>query len=186
LIENAESFERVEELSYTDNLTQLSNQRYFLKRLSEEIDRAKRYNRSLALIIFDLDELKSINDNYGHLAGDAVLKRLGQILKRSIRAIDIIARYGGDEFCVIMPEADRATCRRFMERLREKISGANFSVDDSGGEYRCTISQGGAVFPEHGERVEELIRSADQALLTAKGRGRDQAVLAEISGTPSG
>jgi len=177
LIENAESYEKVEEMSYTDNLTGLANQRYFSKRLHEEIDRAKRYQRSLALIIFDMDDLKSINDNYGHLAGDATLHRLGQILRSSIRAIDIIARYGGDEFCVIMPEADQATCKRFMHRLQLKISTSKFRINEMDKDINCTISLGGAIYPDHADSAEKLIFSADMALLKAKEAGRNKYLL---------
>ena len=184
LVENAESYERIEEMSYTDNLTGLANQRYFRKRLSEEISRAKRYERSLALIIFDLDDLKTINDKYGHLAGDAVLKRLGQILRSSIRAIDIIARYGGDEFCVIMPEADGATCERFMNRLQLKISSSKFGIDATEGDLRCTISQGGAVFPDSASGEKELMHAADMALLQAKESGRNAYLLYDRENWP--
>ncbi|MDD5426499.1 MAG: GGDEF domain-containing protein [candidate division Zixibacteria bacterium] len=177
LVENAESYERVEEMSYTDSLTGLANQRYFNKRLNEEIGRAKRYQRSLALIIFDMDDLKKINDSFGHLAGDTILKRLGQILKSSIRAIDIIARYGGDEFCVIMPEADKATCKRFMNRLQVKISASKFKINEFKEELSCTISLGGAIFPDHADDAEKLIFAADMALLKAKDSGRNKFLL---------
>jgi len=177
LVENAESYERVEEMSYTDNLTGLSNQRYFHKRLHEEIDRAKRYQRSLALIIFDVDDLKRINDSYGHLAGDTILRRLGQILRSSIRAIDIIARYGGDEFCVIMPEADQVTCKRFMDRLQLKISSSKFRINEHDEDLNCTISLGGAIFPDHADDAEKLIFAADMALLKAKESGRNKFLL---------
>ncbi|UCC43299.1 MAG: GGDEF domain-containing protein [Candidatus Zixiibacteriota bacterium] len=173
LIQNAESFERANELSYSDGLTGLANQRYFRKRLREEIDRAKRYTRSLALIIFDMDDLKSINDNYGHQAGDSVIRRMGHILRSSIRAIDIIARYGGDEFCIIMPEAGAATCERFMDRLQSKIAGSRFSIGSADLELECTISLGGAVFPDHAQDSEQLIFAADMALLGAKESGRN-------------
>jgi diguanylate cyclase (GGDEF)-like protein len=178
LMENAVSFEKVEELSFTDNLTGLSNRRYFLKRLEEEIDRAKRYQRSLGLIIFDLDELKSVNDRYGHQAGDAVIKRIGEVLKLSIRSIDVIARYGGDEFCVIMPESDRATCRKFMDRLQKKIVSSKFSFDQIKADLVFTISQGGAVYPDHGTNSEQLIFAADMALLRAKEAGRNKYIVA--------
>jgi len=177
LMENAELFEKVEELSYTDALTGLANQRYFMKRLDEEVGRARRYGRSLALIIFDLDELKSINDSYGHQAGDTVLRQMGEILQSSIRSIDIVARYGGDEFCIVMPEADRATCTRFMRRFQQKIACSSFHISQLNRDLTCTISQGGAVYPDNAENTEQLIYAADMALLGAKEAGRNQFLL---------
>jgi diguanylate cyclase (GGDEF)-like protein len=177
LVGNAESFEEMESLSFTDSLTGLSNQRYFKKRLDEEIDRARRHNRSLALVVFDMDELKAINDQYGHMAGDAVIARMGPILRTSIRAIDIIARYGGDEFCVVMPEADAPTCTRFMKRLQNRISETKFMISGDKREIYCTVSQGGAVFPIHADSGGGLFQAADLALLGAKAQGRNQYVL---------
>lgn len=174
LMANAESFEEVESLSYTDNLTGLVNQRYFMRRLDEEIDRAQRYSRSLALIIFDLDELKSINDRYGHQAGDQVLRQMGVTLGNSIRSIDVVARYGGDEFCIIMPESDRATCARFMQRLQKKIESSRFRLNQIEREVTCTVSLGGAIFPDNAENAEQLIYAADMALLKAKESGRNR------------
>jgi len=179
LIDNAESFVRVEELSYTDNLTGLANQRYFLRRLDEEISRAHRYGRHLALILFDLDELKATNDTYGHLAGDAILRQLGEILRNSIRSIDVVARYGGDEFCIIMPEADRETCRRFMKRLQNGIARTGFQIDGVDQALSCTVSLGGAIYPDHGDDARSLIHSADMALLKAKESGRDNWLIFE-------
>ncbi|MBU0984348.1 MAG: GGDEF domain-containing protein [candidate division Zixibacteria bacterium] len=173
LVENAESFEHVMALSFKDNLTGLANQRYFVKRLDEEIGRADRYDRSMALIIFDLDELKSINDTYGHQAGDAVITQMGQLLQGSIRSMDVVARYGGDEFCVIMPEADAATCLAFMNRLHDEIAERVFTIAKPPSEIHCTISQGAAVFPRHARSAEQLIYAADMALLRAKDAGRN-------------
>ena len=177
LVDNAESYKSMEEMSYTDNLTGLANQRYFSKRLDEEISRAKRYNRKLALIFFDLDDLKTTNDRYGHLAGDAVLRQVGQILRKNVRTIDVVARYGGDEFCIIMPEADATTCVKFMDRLKAEVSNWEFAVEDLANQVSCTISQGCALFPEHADNSKQLFHAADTALMKAKESGRNTSLL---------
>jgi diguanylate cyclase (GGDEF)-like protein len=173
LIDNAASYQQLEVMSYTDPLTGLANQRYLMKRLSEEINRSARYQRQLALIMFDVDSLKKINDTLGHLAGDEVLRQMGAIFKTSIRAIDLVARYGGDEFCIIMPEADDETCLKFMERLRAEVASCPIRVDETSNLIHCTVSLGGAVFPQHGDDARKLIFSADMALLKAKEQGRN-------------
>lgn len=173
LVDNAESFERIETLSYRDNLTGLANQRYFFRRLDEEINRADRFDRSLALIFFDLDQMKAVNDTHGHQAGDEILRQMGMILSRSIRAIDIVARYGGDEFCITMPETDIDHCLRFMERLRTTVAAWEFHVNGIGTPLSCTVSLGGAVFPNHAEDSKGLVFAADMALLKAKVAGRN-------------
>ncbi|MEA1981701.1 MAG: GGDEF domain-containing protein [candidate division Zixibacteria bacterium] len=173
LFENAQTFEKIEGLSFTDGLTKLSNQRYFMKRLYEEIDRCSRYKRKLGLVFFDLDALKKTNDMYGHLAGDDILSQVADILRKSIRAIDIVARYGGDEFCVIMPEADEGTCVKFMQRLQKEVTQSDFVAEGVKGYLNCTISMGAAVYPNHAEDAKKLIYFADMALLKAKEGGRD-------------
>ncbi len=173
VVENQATVERLQELSITDPLTGLYNKRYFLLRLEEEMVRAERYGRSLSLIIFDLDDLKGINDSHGHLAGDAVLSQLGTMLKQTIRAIDVVARYGGDEFCVIMPEADMATSEGFMQRLGREIAEMDIRLGGGEGSVRTTISLGAAIFPYHAGSAENLIKAADMALYEAKKAGRN-------------
>ncbi|MCK4632895.1 MAG: GGDEF domain-containing protein, partial [candidate division Zixibacteria bacterium] len=179
LVDNAESYELAHQLSFTDALTGLANQRYLFKRLDEELSRAKRYQRNLGLIFFDLDQLKIINDNHGHLAGDAILRQMGDILRKSIRSIDIIARYGGDEFCILMPEVDAETCVKFMQRLKTGVAESRFCIDDDNLEIGCTVSLGAAIFPQHADDPKSLMHNADMALLQAKDTGRNRFVLFE-------
>jgi len=174
LVENAEAYRQAETMSNTDALTGLSNQRYMYKRLDEEINRARRYSRPLAFIIFDIDELKTINDTYGHQAGDALIKQVGQALKKSIRAMDIVARYGGDEFCVVMPESDQETCVKFMQRMLDTIAGIDIMLEGHSQPIHCSVSMGGALFPVHAQDPQKLIYSADMALLAAKESGRNR------------
>ena len=174
---NIAQFKKIEELSYTDSMTGMYNYRYFYKRLGEEILRAKRFKRFLSLVIFDIDQFKVINDSYGHQTGDQILKQLGDLLHSSVRSIDIVSRYGGEEFCVVMPESDRESCLQFMERLRHKIESFEFKSRNLPERIRVSVSLGGAIFPEDAQRIERLIYCADMALLDAKNSGRNRSSL---------
>jgi diguanylate cyclase (GGDEF)-like protein len=174
---NALEFEKYEEMSYTDSLTRLYNFRYFTKRLGEEIQRAKRFNRRVGLLLFDIDDFKIYNNNFGHQWGDELLRRMGDTLSRSLRSIDIISRYGGDEFCIIMPESDKITCEIFMDRLRHAINSTDFRDKANGFEGRITISIGAAIFPDDAENAERLIYCSDMALLHSKNYGRNRSTL---------
>lgn len=176
-MENIARYCLVEKLSFTDSMTELYNYRYFYKRLSEEIYRAKRYNRELALVIFDIDNFKSINDSYGHQAGDDVLKKLAQLVLSSARAIDVVSRYGGEEFCVIMPDTNHDSCGIFIERLRKMIAEHEFMNGQIGNPYFITVSCGAAIYPRDGQTVDRLIYCADMALLEAKSGGRNRSLM---------
>jgi diguanylate cyclase (GGDEF)-like protein len=170
-------FKTIEELSYTDSMTGLYNYRYFYKRLTEEVFRAKRFSRKLALVIFDIDDFKVYNDTYGHQAGDFVLKQLGELLSSTVRSIDVVSRYGGEEFCVIMPESDQDECFKFMERLRKAIMNYSFKDENLKHEHNITVSLGGAIYPHDAHTVDRIIYSADMALLKAKNLGRNKSVM---------
>ncbi len=174
---NIDQYRLIEKMSYTDSMTGLYNYRYFYKRLNEEIYRARRFNRMLSLVIFDVDNFKIINDSFGHQAGDEVLKGLASLVISSVRAIDVVSRYGGEEFCIIMPETDSSSCRIFMERLRSKIQNQKFVGDDRRKGYEISVSIGGAIFPQDAQSADRLIYCADMALLKAKASGRNRSVM---------
>ncbi|HBC45937.1 MAG TPA: hypothetical protein DCZ43_02715 [candidate division Zixibacteria bacterium] len=178
-LDNIHQYSTIEKLSYTDSMTQIYNYRYFYKRLSEEVLRAKRYDRELALVILDIDNFKSFNDNYGHQAGDLVLRQLSDLITKTIRSIDVVSRYGGEEFCIIMPDTGIGDCETFIERLRCQIADFKFESElfPQGG--KISVSVGGAVYPHYASMPDRLIYCADMALLKAKSLGRNRAVMYE-------
>jgi two-component system cell cycle response regulator len=168
---------RLEALATTDPLTRVLNRRALLDRLTSEVDRARRYDSSLALLLFDIDHFKQINDTAGHLAGDSVLRQLGALLEDAMRKVDIVARYGGEEFVAILPETSSEGAVVFAERLRERISNHSFDIG-AGRIVRLTVSIGIATFPSSGvASTEDLIARADEALYRAKAAGRNQVKL---------
>ena len=165
---------RLEALATTDPLTRVLNRRALIDRLTSEVDRARRYDSSLALLLFDIDHFKHINDTAGHLAGDSVLRQLGALLEEAVRKVDIVARYGGEEFVAILPETSSDGAVIFAERLRERISAHSFDIG-AGRIVRLTVSIGIATFPSSGvASTEDLIARADEALYRAKAAGRNQ------------
>lgn len=164
--------EKLERLAITDDLTKLFNARHFYKRLTAEVDRANRYEHPLALLMLDIDYFKVYNDTYGHLEGNAVLARLGQIIRNGLRRLDSAYRYGGEEFTVILPETDGTNARHVARRLLEAIGNEIFFP--SGGEgIGITVSIGIAQY-RPGENMETFIKRADMAMYESKKQGRNR------------
>lgn len=172
--------ERLEQMAISDELTGLKNHRYLVGRLEEEVERAKRYAYPLSILILDLDKFKQINDTHGHLAGDWILKRVGQILKETVRQVDIPGRYGGDEFVVILPETTLVNAQKIAERIRQKIE--NFCLVGEEGSCCVTASIGVAELKLEqvkGKAAENLLSRADEALYAAKRMGGNLVMIAE-------
>ncbi len=175
-IENARLFQKVEELSIHDGLTGLYVYRYFKQRLEEEVRRAKRFDEEFSLMIVDIDDFKKYNDTYGHPVGDKILQELSKILLRNVRALDIVGRYGGDEFVVILPKLSRLKARDVALRIHRAIGEHRYHIDDKPMSF--TVSIGIASFPEISDTAEGLIKKADEALYLAKQHGKNQVRLA--------
>jgi diguanylate cyclase (GGDEF)-like protein len=193
------------EMVVRDSLTSLYNRHYFFYRFNSEIQRAKRYGRTLSLLILDLDDFKKFNDKYGHLAGDNLLKSVTEIMQTHIRRsdnvpsyeVDIACRYGGEEFAIILPEASSAQGMIAAERLRGKVeTAAPLAVaerirhqieEEYRGDVRVTVSIGVSSYPEHGVEIESLIRAADKAMYRAKRAGKNRVFVAgkDSPGGPS-
>jgi len=175
-IENASLFAEVSRSATTDGLTGLYNHRYFQERLEEEVARVVRFGGECSLIMLDLDHFKIYNDLFGHVAGDEVLKRIGQILCDYTREVDIACRYGGEEFVLILPQTGSADAYQAAERLRQAAEAA-LSLEGGTEKTPVTISLGVASCPGDGVSREALVHSADLAMREAKERGRNQTCL---------
>ncbi len=169
---NMVSTAELEKLAITYELSQLYNRRYFYQRLTEEFQRAKRYQSNFSLIIADLDGLKEINDIYGHLVGDNIIKVVGERINKSVRDIDCVARIGGDEFVIICPKANANQARLLAERVRLEINQNPISCGDS--TVQLSISCGVASYPVDDTLADSLVEKADEALYQAKTMGGNQ------------
>lgn len=166
--------DRLCELSQSDALTGLGNARHFRAALEQEVDRVSRSGEIALLLLVDLDFLKAINDKYGHLAGDQALRAVAQVLARNVRPMDTAARYGGDEFAVILPNCRPGAGQVIAERIREQVEQTPIGMPD-GTTVRLTTSIGGAhVSPWSKVVAEDVLKKADQELYRAKERGRNQ------------
>jgi diguanylate cyclase (GGDEF)-like protein len=171
-IENAILFQRTEQLTITDDLTKLFNSRYLNLYIGREIKRCKRHGIPLSVIFLDLDGFKGVNDQYGHLAGSRTLAEVGTILAEAVRESDILARYGGDEFVVVLPETPPGGALVIAERIRRSIEGHCF-LQEQGLAARISASFGIASYPDHALTPEGLIQKADQAMYRVKERDKN-------------
>lgn len=172
-IQNAHYVERVKQLAYRDGLTGIFNRRYFEMRVAEEIERARRYGAGMAVLMIDIDQFKRLNDEFGHLLGDEVLRQVSSLLHQQLRKIDVVCRYGGEEFAILLSQTNPQHALSVAEKLRNITEGWQFP----GVPRPVTISGGAAAFPDHGTSRDELVRAADGALYMAKQAGRNRVML---------
>ena len=167
--------DRLRRVSQTDGLTGLDNRRYLEERLHEMFEHSLRLHEPLSVVMCDIDHFKSVNDTYGHLAGDAILRQFADLIKEQAREIDRVGRYGGEEFLIILPGTVLDAAVTFAERVRERIEAHEFAYEDE--RIKRTVSCGVAAWPHPLiSSRDQLIRSADDALYVAKERGRNRVV----------
>ncbi|HUG52948.1 MAG TPA: GGDEF domain-containing protein, partial [Vicinamibacteria bacterium] len=173
VLQNSRLFERVNNLAIRDSLTELFNHRHIMDLLHHEFDRAGRYDDAFSVLMIDVDHFKRINDDHGHQAGDAVLREVSHLLRDTLRTVDSVGRYGGEEFVALLPHTGAEEARQTADRLRQKVQARTFTA--GGREVRVTVSVGVATSPMPGvDSAAALVREADKALYRAKGGGRNQ------------
>lgn len=166
------AFEREQLASRTDSLTGVFNRRYFFELLGYEFTASQRYERPLSLVMFDVDFLKKINDTYGHQVGDELLKKAAEAVRGELRASDVLARYGGDEFVILLSNSDEHDASMVLERIYREVQSAYIRVD--GKKLGITISAGIASIQPEMDKADQLVMQADRALYTAKNSGRNR------------
>jgi len=182
-IENTFLYEEATRLSITDGLTGLWNRRLFDLRINEELQRAIRFQEPFGLLLVDLDHFKSVNDRYGHQAGDAVLVELARRLTDATREVDVVTRFGGEEFALILPKTPVQGTMRLAAKVREVVANEPFAAGNAS--FPVTVSVGAAAYPDHGLSAGELLAAADAALYRAKENGRNRVEEAEPGGRPA-
>ncbi|MAK51500.1 MAG: diguanylate cyclase [Marinobacter sp.] len=169
----------LEQMATRDTLTGLLNRREMSRVLDEELQRARRYQRPMAVLWVDFDHFKDVNDTYGHAAGDSVLRAISRLLLGSVRSVDSIGRFGGEEFVIVLPEMDLEEAQETAERLRRKVAEEPQPLGN-GEAVPLTISVGVAVYPDHGQTASTLCAAADKAMYLAKDRGRNCVAMAHL------
>jgi len=170
--ENSLTYRQLAQLAFSDHLTNLANFRYFDQRFHEEIKRADRYRKLISLILVDLDHFKRFNDTHGHLAGNTALEHIADQLRANAREIDLVARFGGEEFAILLPETSKHEAGILAERIRQTVETKSVRV--GGQDQRITVSVGFATFPRDAHTATELLEHTDQALYRSKENGRNR------------
>ena len=176
-IHNAIIHYKTKELTIKDDLTEAYNRRYFEEYLDEEFIRARRYGSNLSLIFFDVDNLKEVNVKFGHLIGSKTLQEIAHRIILTVRGIDKVVRYGGDEFCVVLPETDTQGAFQVADRVRNTIASRPFRINENA-QVNLTGSIGIASFPAHASTKDDLIRQADRAMFTIKNQSKNAIAIA--------
>jgi two-component system, cell cycle response regulator len=176
---NAVTHYKTKELTIKDDLTEAYNRRYFERYLEEEFMRARRYGSNLSLIFFDVDNLKEVNMQHGHLTGSKTLQEVARRMILTVRGIDKVVRYGGDEFCVVLPETDSQGAFQVAERIRNVIASKPFAINENI-QISITGSIGIASYPTHAHSKDELVRQADKAMFVIKGQSKNAIAIADI------
>jgi two-component system cell cycle response regulator len=168
-------YEEIHRMAIMDGLTGLYNKRYFTEALDREMARARRYSRPLSLIMIDIDFFKNINDTYGHLAGDHILKELGELLISRVRREELVARYGGEELVILLPETDKEGAFKVAELMRQRVESHTFIFANK--KIRVTVSAGVSEAVECDYDLSEIIKIADERLYAAKRAGRNKVMM---------
>lgn len=166
--------EQLRQLAITDSLTGLYNHRRFQEALDHEVERSRRFGRSLSLLFMDIDHFKAVNDTFGHQVGDRALAQVAQVIRGNLRGIDTVARYGGEEFVVILPEAGASEALIVAERLRHRVAQHPFLLSPSGECSLITVSIGVTTYSSRILEANRLVAEADQAMYAAKAAGRNR------------
>ncbi len=172
-LRNAERYSRARDRAFVDDTTDVYNARYLLEALDRDLRRAERYGNELSVLFIDLDRFKLVNDNHGHLVGSSVLRQLSQLLTQCVRQVDTVARYGGDEFTILLADTAERGARVIAERIRKWVADYGFEAE-RGGVLHLTCSVGLSTYPAHGRTREALLDAADKAMYRAKSQGRNR------------